>query len=236
MENLLLKTLSPQAGKIYSLLLKFSILNAKEISKKMAIVVNTVYRNLEELIRRGLVKKIKSYPFKYQPKPADEAIAFYITLIKQNFQETFNLAGSDDDKLKIKFFQTREDFLKLVEKDILRAKRCINIIISGHEVPAELVMAHKKAVDKGVRIRRLIQDSSHKNIEMAKNWLKIGVEIKSIPLINARIVALDGEIVYFGSYSAYSQLESVGVRFEYGPLALMMDELFEKKWADAKII
>src|SRR3989344_169127 len=157
MDNLLLKTLSPRASESYNLLLRHPGLSAKDISKKMAIVVNSVYRNLNELIKLGLIEEVRGYPLTYRPKPVSEAVALYTGLIRQNFYESFGLTSQAEDSLKIKFFQTRKDFLKLVEKDISYSKKYINIIISGHEVPADFVLAQKIASDRGVKIRKLIQ-------------------------------------------------------------------------------
>lgn len=236
MNNLLQKTLSPQATKAYSLLLKHPKLSAKEIGQRMKIVANTVYRDLKELTRLGLVQELNEYPIKYQAKPAAEAMAFYTSIIRQNFYETFGLSGKTEENLKITFFQTRKDLLKLFEKDASRAKEKINIIISGHEVPAETVLVLKQAVDRGVKIRKLIQGLNEENIRMAKSWQKIGMETRYTPLINARIVILDGQITIFGSYSPERQPEAVGVRFDYAPFAKLMDELFEQKWQQGKTI
>lgn len=236
MDNLLLKTLSPQAAKVYQLLLKNSLLSVKEIGEKINIVPNTVYRDLKELEKLGLVETVKIYPIKYQAKSASAGLAIYTSLIRQNFYETFGLIDSGEENLKITFFQNRKDFLKLAEKDINHAKKYVNIIISGHEVPAELVLAHKKAVDRGVKIRKLIQHLNLENVSAAKNYQKIGVEIKYTPLIHARIVIVDGQITQFGSYSPERQAESAGVRFDYPPFARLMDELFEQKWQQGKII
>src|ERR1051326_2104339 len=236
MDNLLLKSLSPQAAKVYGLLLKHKTLSAKDIASRIKIVPNTVYRDLKELMRLGLVQTVDGYPIKYQAKPAAEAVAFYTNVIRQNFYETFGLGENSSDNLKISFFQTRADFIKKASKDYYLAKTNINTIISGHEVPAEPISVYKKAVERGVIVRRMIQHLNAENIASAKNWKKIGVETRYTPLMHARIVIVDGKITHFGSYSPEKQPESVGVRFHYAPFAKLMDETFEQKWAQAKII
>lgn len=236
MSNLLLKTLSPQSAKAYGWLLKYPKLSAKELGKKMNIIPNTVYRNINELASLGLAERTNEYPAKYQAKPATEALAFYNSVMRQNFYETFGLSGAIDENLKITFFQTRKDLLKFFEKDARDAQQKINIIASGHEVPAETVLAHKLAVDRGIKVRKLIQHLNAENIRVAKIWQKLGVEIRYTPLMNARIVVIDEQIAHFGSYDPLKQPESVGVRFDYAPYAKLMDELFEQKWQQAKII
>ena len=60
MINILQKSLSPQASKTYSLLLKHKELSATQIGKLMKIIRNSVYRNIKELAELGLVEAIQS--------------------------------------------------------------------------------------------------------------------------------------------------------------------------------
>lgn len=236
MQNLLLKTLSPQAAQVYALLLKYPQLSAKQIGKHLGIVENTVYRDLKELSRLGLASALGGYPVKFQAKPAEESVALLTGVFRQNFYETFGLHNEGENNIKMSFFQTRDELLKLFVKDAKNAKKKINIIISGHEVPAETVLSQKRAIEHGVKIRKLIQGLNAEQQRMAKSWQKIGVEVKYTPNINARIIIFDGQITHFGSYSPEHHKESVGVRFDYPPLAKLMDEMFEQKWQAGKII
>ena len=133
------------------------------------------------------------------------------------------LAGSAGQNLKISFFQTRKDLLKCFNADAAKAKKQMNIIVSGHEIPAETTLAYKQAVDYGVEVRKLIQNNDAENIRLAKIWQKMGVEVRYTPLIRARVVIIDGQITHFGSYDLQRQPESMGVRFDYAPYAAMMD-------------
>ena len=236
MVNLLKKTLSPQSAKVYSLLLKHPSLSAKEIGQKIGIVPNTIYRDIKALMELGLVREIHQYPIKYQVKPANEAISLFSSIIQQNFRDVFGLDNKTSDKIRITFFQTRKEFIKLVEKDNYRAKKQINFIVSGHEIPAETILSNKKALDRGIRIRRLIQgwDSARKT--MIKNWEKLGIEVRQIPNMDMRIVTYDSEVAYFSSYNLKQHSEAIGVRFDYPPLAALMDQLFEQKWQQGKVI
>jgi sugar-specific transcriptional regulator TrmB len=236
MANSLLKSPAPQAGEIYSLLAKRGSMSAKEIGKHLRIFPNAVYRMTRQLLGLGFVEEIYSYPVKFQAKPANEAITLYTATIKQNFYEMLDLKDSVSSNIKISFFQTRKDLLKLFAKDAAKAKRQINIIVSGHEIPAETTLAYKRAIDHGVKIRKLIQNKDEENIRLAKNWQKMGIGTRYTPLMQARVVIFDGQIIHFGSYDPKRQQESMGVRFDYAPYALMMDELFEQKWQMSKDI
>ena len=232
----MLKSLSPQAAKAYKLLLNNKTLSAKDVARELKILPNTVYRDLRELIRIGLIEKVNDYPVRYKAKPESEAVSLYTSIIRQNFFESFGLNVKVGQNLKIGFFQTRKDFLLLCKKDFEYSKEKINIIISGDELPPEAVFVHKATVDRGVKIRKLVQGLNEENIRMAKAWKRIGVDTKYTPLINSRIVTFDGKITILGYYEPYKQQECVGVRFEYAPFAALMDEMFEQKWEKAKEI
>ena len=211
-------------------------MSAKDIGKRLKIFPNAVYRSIKELLALGFVEVVFSYPEKFQARPAAEAITFYTSMVRQNFYQMLGLAGSANPNLKISFFQSRKDLLKRFNKDAAKAKKQMNIIISGHEVPADTTLAYKRAVDRGITIRKLIQNKDAENIRLAKTWQKIGIEVRYTPLMRARVVVIDGQITHFGSYDPLRQPESMGVRFDYAPYATMMDELFEQRWKLSKEI
>jgi sugar-specific transcriptional regulator TrmB len=231
MENLLLKSISPQSVRVYILLLKNGPLSAAQIGKKIGILPNTAYRNLKELIRLGFVKQSSQYPAVYSAKPKSEAVGLYTNIIVQNFQEAFAMgADSKGDPLKISFIQNRKDLLKLAERDAYKSKMQINRIISGDAVPAEFTLAFKQAVDRGVKIRILVQGASKGKSEIIRSWRKMGMGVRYTPNLNTRIVTYDSLITYFASYNLKQSQEAIGVRIEYAPLAALMDEIFELRW------
>ncbi len=237
MENLLLKSISPQSAKIYSLLIKNGTLSARKIGEKISILPNTAYRNLKELIALGFVQKSQIYPAIYSAKPKNETIGLYTNIIVQNFQEAFfTQADGNEADLKISFIQNRKELLKLAEKDANQAQWQINRIISGDAAPAETTLAFKQAVERGVKIKILVQRTHNKQSEIIKSWQKMGMEVKYTPNLNTRIVIYDKLITYFASYNPKAASEAIGVRFEHPPLAALMDELFEQKWQKGKII
>lgn len=231
MENLLLKSISPQSVKVYNLLLKVGSLSAAQIGKKIGILPNTAYRNLKELIRLGFVTQPTKYPAVYSAKSKSETMGLYTNIVVQNFRETFGIVSeSKGEPLKISFIQNRKDLLKQAEKDAYKAKIQINRIISGDSVPAETTLAFKSAADRGVKIRILVQGVSEGKSEVVNSWRKMGMEVKFTQSINTRIVTYDGLITYFASYNKKHPQEALGVRFDYPPLAALMDEMFESRW------
>ncbi len=231
MENLLLKSISPQSVKVYNLLIKNGPLLADQIGKKINILPNTAYRNLKELMSLGFVEKSTKYPAVYRAKIPSETIGLFTNLIIQSFHQTFASLGKQEEMdLKISFIQNRKDLLKQAEKDAYKAQRQINRIVSGDSVPPETTLAFKSAAERGVKIRSLVQGVSEGKPEVVNSWRKMGMEVKFTQSINTRIVTYDGLITYFASYNKKHPQEALGVRFDYPPLAALMDEMFESRW------
>jgi sugar-specific transcriptional regulator TrmB len=231
--------MSPQAIKIYKVLSKGRPLSAKEIGKRLGIFPNAVYRSAQILVAQGIVQPLPTYPITYQALPQHQAMAQYASTAQQDFQNIFGIAEQlteGKNLLQLNFMQSRKERLALIYKDTARAKNTINLIASGLEVPAEVILAYKRAIDRGVKIRILVQNLDEVRAEMFRNWQKIGVEVKYFPAIEARIYIFDGKVLYLTSYHPNDKQEGVGLRFAYAPCAKLMDEMFERRWATGKII
>lgn len=233
MQNILGKILSPQANKVYCLLNQGGEFTAKEIGRKLKVFPNAVYREIKRLEDLGLVQEIGKYPVMYKAKKPEEAASFLTDLIRQSFFK--NQIGSSN-LLQLSFIQNRKELLLLTNKDTKQAQESLDIIVSGHEVPAETILAQKRAADRGVRVRMLIQDLGASSKERIRTWQKMGIEIRYLKYMQARIFVFDRKIVYFTSYSESKNQEAIGMRFEYEPYARLMGELFEQKWREGKDI
>ncbi len=233
MQNILENLLSPQAREVYGLIGKGKSLTAKEIGKVLKIFPNAVYRETKKLESLGLITKTGNYPVRFSLKNSSEALGFLNTLIRQSFS---NSQLTTENSLKLGFIENRKELLALTNKDTKTVKESLNIIVSGHEVPADTILTQKQAVDRGVRVRMLIQDLSASSRESIRAWQKIGIEIRYLKYLQARIFVFDRKIVYFTSYSEIKNHEAIGMRFEYEPYARLMSELFEQKWLESKAV
>lgn len=237
MTNLLLKSLPPQALMIYRTLDGGGAMNAKEIAEKLNIFPNAVYRNIKQLRELGFVDKVRTYPMSFRAKPVDDAMNLYSLMIQESFKSVFSSGNKQNGKLlDISFIQTRSQLIEMSNSDVEKAKENINIIVSGHELPPDTILVFKRAVERGVGIRKLVQNREPENMAMFRNWKKAGVNVKYFPYMEARIMIIDSKIVYITSYNPKLNEEAVGVRFAYPPIAKLMNEVFEKRWIKAEEI
>src|SRR5436189_6242319 len=121
-----------------------------------------------------------------------------------------------------------------MNEDKKNATKEIHQIVSGIEIPAESILENKRAIERGVQVKYLVQRLDEVNKDMLINWQKIGIEVKYFPLIEARIIIVDKKIVYITSYNPLNKNECTGVRFDYPPVAKIMNEVFLQRWEMGK--
>jgi len=170
-------------------------------------------------------------PVNYQIKKPETATGFMIEQIKQSL---FQNQESKPESPKITFLENRKQLLDLVKTDTKKTNVSLNMIVSGHEVPAEVILSQKQAAERGVKVKILFQELSALSKGKVEAFEKMGMEVKYIKYLQARIFIFDERIVYFTSYSKTENHEAVGMRLEFEPFARLMDELFKQKWQVAK--
>lgn len=237
MTNFLLKSIPPQSTKIYSLLKDGAPRTAKYIAEQLNIFPNAIYRAIKQLLELGIVQKLQGYPIKYQVRSASDAMGLYSLIMRQNFQDVFknkNNTHNNEQALNISFITNRKELLEQTKRDAKYTKDTFDHVVSGHEIPADSILTYKKSLERGVKVRIIVHQTPQK--QMVESWRQMGVEVRYYPDIAGRIFIFDKRIVYFTSYNPKKKQEAVGVRFEYLPFALLMNELFEQKWKTAKVI
>lgn len=226
-----MQNITPQAKAIYDVLSDKKPLTAAQISDKLNILPHAVYRSTKVLVDYGFVRKMGHHSTLYMKTSPEGPIDLYTSAMKTHLLQAFSSSNQQRGKLlDILFIQSRKQLIEMTNKDVDNTKTSINFIVSGHEVPAEIVLAHKNAVERGVVVRKLVQNLDPTSKQMLKSWKSAGVKIRYLPNMESRIFIYDSRIVYFTSYNAHKNEEAFGVRFNYAPFALMMNEIFENKW------
>ena len=231
--------LTQQGKAIQKLLAKRPIkkgaMSAKEIAADLGVLPNAVYRSIAPLVRFGFVKTQGKYPIMYTAQDPQGAAEIFAESQKNEVLHSIavpeRLSGTEGVP-EISFVNDRDQLIEKSNKDILRARSGVCFIVSGLEVPAETVLAYARAIERGVRVRIIIQNL--KEAAMLKNWQRMGIDIKQHHSIDSRIIIIDSSVVYVTSYSSKQKNEATGVRFAYLPIAVIMQEFFEREWLKSK--
>lgn len=235
--------LNPQSEAIYNELSKTKKITAKIIGHRLGIHPQAAYRAIKPLLTLGVVEQIGRYPRKYRILTSEDSLETYLKMAQEEYiRKFFSNARVKNNKnpfsqlLQIVFIQNRKVLNMKTIEDIVHANKTFDCIVSGHEVPAEQLLAYKKALARGVKLRFVVQNSDKFNRYMFLNWRKLGIKVKYYPVLDARIIILDKKIVYITSYNPKIHEEAVGVRFDYAPIAKLMSEVFESRWMQAEEI
>lgn len=87
----------------------------------------------------------------------------------------------------IVFFRQRGDMVQKYTRDVHNSTQEICSVVSGFELPAETVLANKRAIERGIAIRVLIQELGGLNPEMLSAWEQMGMKIRAISLVKGKI-------------------------------------------------
>lgn len=232
--------IAPQGEAIYRLLLKGKGLTASSIAKELRILPHAVYRSVKPLIALGLVEQLDTYPASFQALSIEGAMNTYLLTAPNGFLEKFFSKQTVEVKpttaLDISFIQNREELLARSNSDIHDAKSEAHHLVSGLEVPADTVLELQNAAKRGVHVRFLVQKLNEVNRVMLGNLQKLGIDVRYFPLLEARVIIIDQQIVYITSYNPNKKNEATGVRFNYPPIAKLMNDVFLQRWNVGKAI
>ena len=208
-------------------------LSAQEIADELKVLPNVVYRATKKLIDLGIVEQVEAYPLRFKALPSQTAMSLYMVSMVQDFRREFGLvaqAAQTDGVPTISLLKDRKTMLRQDAKDARAAKYSIDFIVSGHEVPDETILAFRKAITVGAKVRMIVHQKEQAYSQQTKEWRRIGVDVRFLPNLDMRLFIYDKKIVYLTSFDAKNPGSAFGVRFDYSPLALQMSQLFEQNW------
>jgi len=235
------RLLSPQAAEVYKELLTINNqITAKALGERLNIFPNSIYRLIDELKNFGMVKILNGRPSRFQAFPVDVAVDKLFLQYQNWFFSNFPLKNEEhsvaNDDLGVSFIRSRDESVERSTQDQKSMKKELLLIVSGDEVPSETILVNKRAMERGVKIKIIVQRYNGGNREMIANWHRMGMEVRFSSTIKTRITIIDSKIVYLVSYDPRDNKKGIGVRFDYQPVAWLLQEIFMQKWKEAKRI
>lgn len=241
-------TISPQSQDLYQTLLSSDQpLSAKQLAAKLDIFPNTVYRLADPLIDIGLIIKAGRYPSQFIAKPVNEGLSLFLLAQNDWFSQQFSKPGQiknltkneaipQSQQIKLSFVQSRDELMRLSVDEINKTNRSVDLLRSGHEIPADVMLALMEAKKRNVVTRMLVQDYSVDNAEQIANWQKNGILVRKTELRHIRLMLYDSNVVYFMSYKHTDSEKDLGMKIDYPPFAVIFSQLFDQWWKKAEEI
>jgi hypothetical protein len=239
---------SPQSQAVYKILLSVNRpLSARILANQMRISPSLAYRLMEPLIAIGLITKINAYPCLFKAKSQDEGLSLYLLYQNEWFLKQFSVSFARRDpaeatgnikhnEISFSFIQSREELMKKSTEELARTTKSFDILRSGHEIPADTMLAMFEAKKRGVKIRMLIQDYSGKNASQIEHWKTNGILVCKTSLHRIRLMIYDSSVAYFMSYKHEDPSRDFGMKVSYPPFAVILSKLFDEWWQKAEKI
>lgn len=241
-------TIAPQSQDLYRVLLTSDQpMEAKQLAKKLNVFPATVYRLTEPLIKMGLITQTNEYPSQFIAKSVDEGL--HLFLLNQNDWFSHQFFNPDKKKVSarkrqipksqqvsISFIQGRDELMNLSEKEINRATESVDLLRSGHEIPADVMLALVEAKRRNVQTRMLIQDYSLENASQVTLWKRNGILVRKTELRYIRLMLYDSQTLYFMSYKHTDSRTDLGMKIDYPPLTVILSQLFDQWWEKSETV
>lgn len=238
---------SLQSQALYQILLSANYpLSMKEIASKLHIFPSTTYRLTEPLIEMGLITKTNTYPHQFTAKNSDEGLSLFLLHQNEWFSKQFfcpnkkmgikEKVDNQSEEIRLSFIQSPDELMNKSAKEIAKAVKSVDLLRSGHEIPADVMLAVIEAKKRKVLTRMLIQDYPTDNADQVEYWKKNGILVRKTRLRHIRLMIYDASVVYFMSYKHSNSKKDLGMKISYPPLAVIFSKLFEQWWQKAKII
>jgi sugar-specific transcriptional regulator TrmB len=233
--------LSPQSQKVYEILLREKDgLAVSEIAFKLRVAAGDIYRLIEPLLEIGLIRKTGGRPFRLFIRPANDGLNLYLLDQSRWFQDRFGSQvekrNGQPESMQLEFIQGRDDLMRVSATEIDQCSKSVDLLRSGHEIPANTMRALVQAIKRGAKVRMLIQDYDESSKEQVVNWIKNGISIKKTDLKYLRLMLYDSKIGYFMSYKHSDSGQDLGMKLVYQPIVAILQDYFDRLWRDSKPI
>jgi sugar-specific transcriptional regulator TrmB len=227
--------MSPQSQHLYQVLLNSNrALSANQLAQKLDIVPNSIYRLTDPLTDMGLITRSEKYPYLFSANPVEEAHSLFLLFQSDWFLDHFSKTNTHNPLISFSFIKSRDELMNVSIKEVDKANESIDLLRSGGEFPAELLLAIINAKKRGVPTRMLIQDYSSENTDLVKNWKANGIQVRLTSLRHIRLMIYDSKVVYFMSYRNTDSEKDLGLKINYSPLAAILTHQFKDWWKNAR--
>lgn len=235
--------LTKQESRIYVFLLQESKATAKSISLSLRIPIQAVYRSCHNLSRLGFLGEQKVRPIEFIVVPEKLSISSHIRNREKIFEnitrELFsrnNHRGEKASPTKVNLVFGEKEMFESSARSFKAAKNEILVISIGQELPPELLLAQKNAVQRGVVSRMIAHKNDQENQQVLRSFKANGIEVQHFKDKGYHMVIVDGKVVMVASNNPKNTKERVGIEFFNEALAGALRDYFYSVWEKSKLV
>jgi sugar-specific transcriptional regulator TrmB len=232
--------LSAHEVMIYRLLLSYGSLSAKAIAEKINILPNAVYRLAKSLKSKKLVTISDNRPTIFRANSPTLALEAYTNskiMELQNQKDEFinELAKikQNSNQTQVNFITSRHAIFMASLESVKKAEDEILIISIGEQIPEEVMLNLKRAIDRGVTVNMIVHKYDSENKSLLESWKKMGWNIKHYSDWGFHLVIIDGKQSILSVNNPKNTNERVGIQFFSIGLSKAMQDYFYSVWKKA---
>lgn len=234
--------LSVNEALIYEILLKEGSLDAKSLAKIAGVLPNALYRLLAKLQNKGLITASGRHSTFYYPISPAFALDAYVKekvseleITKEHLITQLSSIKSRD-QTRIDLVRSAYEFFLTYAKLAREVNKEIAIISIGEQVPEEVLLANRDAIERGVVIRLIVHKSDKSNNDLLKSWKKMGLEVKHYPGWGFHLVVFDKKKSLLSVNSPERTNERLALLIYSKGLAKAHADYFSSVWKKAEEI
>ncbi len=240
----------------YLTLLTAGRATAGQVARKLQVNRMLIYRSMEKLCDRGLVKATMEKPMKYVPLPLDNAVRLLIketegklTQMKYRHNaliQEWNALETDlpqTDTLSFRVVQGRKQIYSQLSRLFNAAETSIKLIVSTSDLTtfqySDLDDLLKKASKKGVKVQIVVQCTNNERLDIIGTYVNFA-ELRLVPVTRAtRLFMIDDRQLMLAFASAESmalntkQDTCLFIESAQGPSLMTLVDMFSSIWDSA---
>ena len=232
--------LTHQEASVYIALHSRGSLGASALAKMIAILPNAVYRLMRSLKEKGFVVFLDTHPATFQVIPPRIAIEAYVQKKQAKLEElkvssVQALSGSmvQASQTHIDVIAGRREMFETYIKFLKKAKEEVLVISVGEEVPDELKLGNRDALERGVVIKFIPHQYNQRNKELLMSWVRLGIEIRHYSDSGFHLVVFDRRISILAVSNPQNVAERTSMVIHSTGLSRALSDYFYTVWEKA---
>ncbi len=232
--------LTTDEASIYTLLLTAGSLSAKDISKQLNIIVNSVYRLTSGLLEMGLVTALEVTPKQFQAVSPKVALSQLAQAQVNNIKSVSSRAieqlepQQNPNRLNMGLMTGRQALFECYVKLAEVAQKEILVVSVGEEVPENIWSSTQNAIGRGVETKFIFHKNDRDNTLLIKRWRAMGVPVRHLPQTGYHLNIFDHSAAILSASNPEQTEERMGVVIYNEAIIEALRSLFFGHWAIAQ--
>lgn len=236
--------LSQYEKQAYLTLLQLGRAKSKKISKESKVSYGRIYEILDKLEERGLITGLPTMPRTFEA--IDPKISFRLLLKKKSDEiaELENDVKTIKTPIKKLFQETKDKTiilhgkqkqLQMISQMNEKAKKEILTIPGVYEPITSVKITARRALQRGVKIKRLLRKVTRENRPIIKENIRLGEEIRQKELTGLRLKIIDKKEAILSIVDSHTK-DRISIYTTNKDFANSMAIFFESLWEKSKPI